>query len=151
MSKKNRKKKNLRAPLNAPRREHQQRVTYMYKAGALMASNLVSGNGGSFSILSKAYMRSMDLVAKKAVLKLHPSIKRSVCKECSGLLIPGVTCKLRLENPSKSKLPSCQVLAVTCECGHVKRYPIGIKQDYTLFSERKDVLFDPGCGPEETQ
>ncbi|VEU19521.1 DEKNAAC100095 [Brettanomyces naardenensis] len=93
----------------------------------------------------------MDLVAKKSVSKVHPNIKRVTCKKCSRLMVPGVTAKWRLMNYSKDKMPKCDILEISCVCGNIKRFPIGQKPDYVLFSERDDVLFDPGKGPADTE
>ncbi len=153
MAKQNKKQKKIkvqRAPVSIPKKEHQQRIAYMFKAGSLMAAKLknrIEDDSDTFDTLSRSYLRNMDLLAKKAVLKLHPNIKRSVCKGCHRFFLPGLTCKLRLKNYSKLQKKQCDILEVSCTCGSVKRYPIGKDRNYKLFSEREDVLFDPGTGP----
>ncbi|KAF6013170.1 hypothetical protein HII12_001885 [Brettanomyces bruxellensis] len=151
-SKKQKKTRVQKAPVGIPKKEHQQRITYMFKVGSLMAAKLkpqVENNLGTFDVLSRSYLRNMELLSKKAVLKLHPNVKRTICKECHRFLLPGLTCKLRLKNYSKAKKDECDILEVSCTCGSVKRYPIGRDEGYKLFSERADILFDPGTGPSD--
>ncbi len=70
----------------------------------------------------------MRSVAKKSVMRLGPQIKRTVCKRCDTLLIPGISCENRIENASKGGKKSwADVLVVGCmACGTVKRFPVGM-------------------------
>lgn len=139
--------KQPRIPNSVPKKDHHQRVTYLYKLGSLMTfkkvkSELSGEKKRATDILSRVYLNHMDLVSKKSVLKMHPDIKRTVCKKCNRLLIDGLTSKTRIKNESRKKLPHCDVLEITCECGTVKRFPIGKDPEYTLFSEKDDVLHE---------
>lgn len=143
------KSKPLKIPGTIPKKDHCQRVTYLYKIGSLMLSKQLENYGSeaaskSVDTLSRKYLNHMDLVSKKAVLKLHPDMKRTMCKECSRLLVDGVTCTARLENKSKRRLPHCDVLEFTCTCGTTKRFPVGKDPEYTLFSEKDSVLYEMG-------
>lgn len=132
-------KKKLKAPRGPSKKEHNQRISYLYQAGAVAAKT-------DLDVLSRAILRKMDLVAKKAVIKLHPNIKRTVCKGCSRILAENS--EIRLVNPSKDKSPENDVLEVKCVCGKIRRYPVGKNRSYELFSERKGILYNPGEGPE---
>ena len=141
------KHKQPRVPTSVPKKDHHQRVTYLYKLGNMMAfkqlqRELSNPNKASTDTLSRMYLNHMDLVSKKAVLKLHPDIKRTVCKNCSRLQIEGVTSTMRIDNTSKKELAHCDVLEHTCICGNAKRFPVGKDPSYTLFSEREDVLHE---------
>jgi len=70
----------------------------------------------------------MRSVAKKSVMRLGPQIKRTICKRCDTLLVPGVSCENRIENASKGGKKSwADVLVVECmACGTVKRFPVGM-------------------------
>lgn len=139
----------LKVPVTIPKKDHCQRVTYLYKVGSLMLSKQLEkydseAASKSVDTLSRKYLNHMNLVSKKAVLKLHPDMKRTLCKQCSRLLVEGVTCTIRLENKSKKQLPHCDVLEFTCTCGTTKRFPVGKDPGYTLFSEKESVLYEMG-------
>lgn len=142
------KSKAPRIPSTIPKKDHCQRVTYLYKIGSMMASNQLYYNktisNKSIDSLSRMYLNHMDLVSKKAVLKLHPDIKRTICKKCSRLQIDGYTASTTIINESIKKLPYCDVLEKKCVCGQSKRFPIGKDEGYTLFSEKESVLYEIG-------
>lgn len=141
--------KTPRIPTVVPKRDHHLRTSYLYKLGTMMSfkqleSGVSDGNKKSMDTLSRTYCNHMDLVSKKAVLKLHPDIKQTLCKKCSRLQVEGVTCSVRVRNGSRRQLPRCDVLEMECQCGNVKRYPIGQNLEYELFAERGGVLHGNG-------
>ncbi|EUC46597.1 hypothetical protein COCMIDRAFT_92417 [Bipolaris oryzae ATCC 44560] len=79
--------------------------------------------------LSLALSLSSDLqqVSRKGQLRLAVSLKRTLCKSCNSVLIPGRTATHRIENESKcGKKPWADVLVVTCGvCAGQKRFPAG--------------------------
>jgi len=81
--------------------------------------------------MSRFYASTMKTVAEKVVFKLDPSIKRTTCKHCHALLIPGVTARVRVRRKRERHI------VVTClDCHTVRRYLC--RPDYVLWSERKD-------------
>ncbi|XP_020611109.1 ribonuclease P protein subunit p21-like [Orbicella faveolata] len=81
--------------------------------------------------MSRFYASTMKTVAEKVVFKLDPSIKRTTCKHCHALLIPGVTARVRVRRKRERHI------VVTClDCRTVRRYLC--RPDYVLWSERKD-------------
>lgn len=144
--------KTPKVPGNVPKKDHYHRVTYLYKVGSLMLSKQLENydeemTNKSVDTLSRIYLNHMDVVSKKAVLKLHPDMKRTMCKQCSRLLVEGVTCTVRMVNNSKKKLQHCDVLEMTCICGTTKRFPVGRDPQYTLFSEKESVLYEMAGKP----
>lgn len=80
--------------------------------------------------MSRFYASTMKAVAEKVVFKLDPSIKRTTCKHCHALLIPGVTARVRVRRKRERHI------VVTClDCRTVRRYLC--RPDYVLWSERK--------------
>lgn len=132
--------KAMKIPTNIPKKDHFQRVTYLYKLGHMMS--MKSNNNKTNDTLSRSYLNHMDLVSKKAVLKLHPDIKRTICKKCSRFQNIGLNCSLRIRNNSKKQLDKCDILELECRCKEIKRFPIGSNPEYELFSERQDRLFE---------
>lgn len=121
-------------PKVIPHKDHYARINHLYGAANLLAQNK------RHSILSRHCARQLDLVAKKAVLKLTPAVKRTLCKKCHAMMIPGLSVEIFIENLSNLKSPKSDVLVHRCmECNTSKRYPIGINRAYEVFSERKDV------------
>lgn len=107
------------------------RINYLYQASHLLARTPAAS-------LSNYYLSQAKSVARKAVLRIDPSIKRTICKKCDELLFPGATAVVRLENQSKGgKKPWADVLVVEClKCGMPKRFPVGRKTEYTLWSDK---------------
>ncbi|KAG7698250.1 hypothetical protein KL930_001911 [Ogataea haglerorum] len=122
--------KTPRPPKTVPKNDHYQRLGFLYQAAARLDPD---------SALSRMYLRNMDVVAKKTVLKLDPSVKRTLCKKCHRLQVPGRTASIRIENTSNAQSPENDVLAVSCVCGALKRYPIGRDRNYVLFSEQNEI------------
>ncbi|AOA63957.1 RNase P subunit [Komagataella phaffii CBS 7435] len=115
----------LKLPKQTPKRDQYTRISYLYQASA-------SSNG----ILSRMYSRQMDLVAKKTVLKISPTIKRTICKTCYRHLKPGVTYSPEIVNESKKKAPRNDILQLQCICGQIKRFPYGKDPNYKAHNER---------------
>ena len=81
--------------------------------------------GPSRRLLS--HLRAMSL---KSQIRLTPTMKHSICKNCDSLLIPSRTSTSRFENKSRGgRKPWADVLVLTCNsCGLTKRHPIGAKR-----------------------
>ncbi|XP_054727242.1 uncharacterized protein LOC129236948 [Anastrepha obliqua] len=59
------------------------RMNFLYQASMLMA--------GSNNTLASYYGELCRNIGKKAVLRIHPDVKRQLCKRCSLALQPGIT------------------------------------------------------------
>ena len=78
-----------------------------------------------------AYLAShIRTIGLKSKTKVSREVKRTICKRCSSVLIPGKTSKVRMQNLSKkSKKPWADMLIVQCNlCTMEKRYPIGMER-----------------------
>jgi ribonuclease P protein subunit RPR2 len=69
-------------------------------------------------------------VSRKGQVRLSPELKRTICKTCNTVLIPGRTATQAIENESKGGKKSwADVLVITCAlCTSKKRFPIGAKR-----------------------
>ncbi|EON66342.1 hypothetical protein W97_05439 [Coniosporium apollinis CBS 100218] len=69
-------------------------------------------------------------VSRKSQVRLSQDIKRSLCKRCDTLLIPGKTSDSKLANLSyEGRKPWADVLVIQCKtCGAEKRFPVGAKR-----------------------
>lgn len=87
--------------------------------------------------LPRQYISQMRGVSLKSQLRLPQDIKRSVCKRCDILLVPGVNCTEETENLSRGKKkPWADVRVVRCtSCGTTKRFPQTSKRS-TKLSQR---------------
>lgn len=89
------------------------------------------------TLLARGYDRNLDLLSKRTLSKISPSVKRSMCKKCHMLLIPGMTVSVRIENNSKTQDAKNDILVNKClTCGECKRFPIGKDREYIPFFER---------------
>lgn len=76
----------------------------------------------------------------KTQIRLPVTLKRSFCKRCDTILIPGVTCSHETKNASRGgKKPWANVLVVQClSCGTEKRFPQTEKRGKKLVERRKE-------------
>lgn len=126
MNQKKQKQQQQKKPKVIPHRDHYARISYLAQASQLL--------GDANEELSRCYTNTMTTVAKKTVLRLSPHLKRTVCKKCSRKLT-STNCDIELENLSKSQSEKANVLVYTCRCGTAKRFPVGKKKDYKLWTD----------------
>ncbi|KAA1064589.1 hypothetical protein PGT21_008755 [Puccinia graminis f. sp. tritici] len=70
--------------------------------------------------LSRTLSKTMKVISKKAVLRMDPSVKRSICRSCHLLLIPGYTSSTRVLRSSSHR----HKVNVTCSaCQHQRQIP----------------------------
>jgi ribonuclease P protein subunit RPR2 len=86
-------------------------------------------------------------ITRKSQAKLSTHVKRSLCKVCSSLLIPGKTSSARIENKSRGgKKPWADVLVVEClSCGSSKRFPVGAKRQTKKKLRGQDQNAEPAA------
>ncbi|KAI5968268.1 hypothetical protein CANMA_002484 [Candida margitis] len=131
--------KNAPTSKQIPNRDNFARLNYLYQLSNhfTVGSSCSSSCSSSNQSLARGYDRNLDLLSKRTLSKLSPSVKRSICKKCHVLLIPGMTMSIRLENLSKSQDPKNDVFVNKClNCGECKRFPIGADREYIPFYER---------------
>ncbi|EGN99863.1 hypothetical protein SERLA73DRAFT_159988 [Serpula lacrymans var. lacrymans S7.3] len=82
------------------------------------------GRGGrrvvTRSELSRAYVESMRTVGQKTIVKMDPSVKRTVCRGCHIVLLPGLTSKVRVK---ASRSHGHIVTYICTECKTSRRIP----------------------------
>ncbi|TFK85544.1 Rpr2-domain-containing protein [Polyporus arcularius HHB13444] len=70
--------------------------------------------------LSRCYVGSMRIVGQKAMVRMDPSIKRTLCKQCDTILIPGSTASVRVKPLSSHG----HAVVYTCtSCNATRRIP----------------------------
>ena len=109
-----------------------QRINFLFQA----VFAVVRENPENIALV-KYYCQNIRTIAKKNVLRLSPDIKRSICKKCFCILIPGVTASVRL----KSKRQTHSL--ITClQCRCTKRF---LTAEYQLWIEKSQCNSDEGC------
>ncbi|XP_062890789.1 ribonuclease P protein subunit p21 [Mobula hypostoma] len=104
------------------------RVNFLYQA----AHCVLAGNPDN-SPLVRFYCHTQRSVCKRLVLRQDPSVKRTVCKRCSSLLVPGISAKVRQRRRSQ------RFTVVSClHCGMSRRFQN--RPDYLLWTERPEAL-----------
>ena len=69
--------------------------------------------------LADRYAEIARRIAMRARVKIPPEYKRLICKRCKRLIVPGLTCRVRLQPRREPHI------AITClRCGGVYRIPI---------------------------
>ena len=67
--------------------------------------------------LARFYIYTMKGIAKRLVIKMDKSIKRTICKHCDSLLVSGITMRVRL---SSKREP--HIVKTCLYCNNQKRY-----------------------------
>ncbi|CAB50979.1 RNase P subunit Rpr2 [Schizosaccharomyces pombe] len=92
------------------------RVSYLYQASQLLFRNVQEPT------LSRHYISTAKDVSQKSVMRIHPDIKRTICKGCNSLLVPGKSCSIRFEEPSRKNPSIDRVLWICKKCAFKKRF-----------------------------
>lgn len=129
-----------------PNKALHSRVSFLFQAASFMATqkqNLesspnehstkhVAAEAGkptadlASNSISRRLASELRAVSLKAQLRISPSMKHAICKNCDTVLIERSTCTNEMENKSKGgKKPWADVLVRKCHiCGVAKRYPL---------------------------
>ncbi|CAH1274103.1 RPP21 [Branchiostoma lanceolatum] len=100
-----------------------QRMNFLYQ----MAHTVMSVNPNNAQ-LARYYTSTLKRISKNCVQRQDPSVKRTICKRCDSLLIPGVTATVRIRAKREKHV------VVTClECRMVRRFLA--RKDYQLWTE----------------
>ncbi|TLD23467.1 Rpr2-domain-containing protein [Venturia nashicola] len=80
--------------------------------------------------LSRRLASHLLTVSRKGSVGVSREMKRSICKRCQSILIPGQTADHKVQNKSRAgRKPCADVMVVTCSaCGLAKRYPFGAQR-----------------------
>jgi ribonuclease P protein subunit RPR2 len=131
------------------------RIDYLHKAAiylqtqtqtsrkethAITDDNIQKANGAIHACVPRHYINQMRGISTKTQQRLSIETKRSYCKRCDLLLVPGATSTEEVENESKDrKKPWADVLVVKCKaCETVKRFPQNHKRSAKLAARRKE-------------
>ena len=103
------------------------RVNFLFQAAKLVLKQDPTNHK-----LCQYYISTMRTVAEKHVLRMHPDMKRSFCKNCNVILLSGNTCRVR----ARSKCEPHTV--VTCLlCGNIKRFMW--RKSYQLWLDKPEA------------
>jgi ribonuclease P protein subunit RPR2 len=119
-----------------PNRHLHARSTFLYQAATYLTLQTATqdndvahdvSNNQKHSPLALQLGSDLQQVSRKGQLRLAVDLKRSLCKSCNTILIPGRTATQNIENPSKGGKKSwADVLVVSCNlCGGSKKFPVG--------------------------
>ncbi|XP_007483538.1 ribonuclease P protein subunit p21 isoform X1 [Monodelphis domestica] len=67
-----------------------QRLSFLYQA-----AHCVLAQNPENQALARFYCHTERTIGKRLVLRQDPSVKRTLCRGCSSLLVPGLTCTQR--------------------------------------------------------
>lgn len=105
------------------------RLNFLYQA----AHCVLAQNPDNIE-LARFYCFTQKTIARRLVLRQDPSVKRTLCKKCCSLLIPGVTATTR----QKKKRCKARFTVTTCLfCGEKKTFLNN--PNYVLWSDRPEA------------
>ncbi|KAM9385862.1 LOW QUALITY PROTEIN: ribonuclease P protein subunit p21 [Pholidichthys leucotaenia] len=114
-----------------------QRLNYLYQAAhCVLAQNPENVE------LARFYCFTQKSIAKRLVLRQDPSVKRTICKKCCSLLVPGVTATTR-QRRKNGKIRFTVTRWVSC--GHKKS--LLNNPDYCLWTDRPEAQLEQQKSP----
>nr|CAG8678068.1 4417_t:CDS:2 [Entrophospora candida] len=123
-------------------RELYQRMNFLYQAATLMTatstsnnSSIVSNDNNKLASVGRFYINTMKTIGKKQVIRMDPSVKRTLCKKCETLLLPSITSHVRIKSCPE---PGLQI---TCKyCNAKKKF--STHKDLKLDSEKPENIIE---------
>ncbi|KAH8708610.1 RNAse P Rpr2/Rpp21/SNM1 subunit domain-containing protein [Phaeosphaeriaceae sp. PMI808] len=124
-------------PKGIPSKHLHARTTFLYQAATYLTLQATANRTATDGRLAQphsplALQLASDLqqVSHKAQLRLSTDLKRTMCKRCNTILVPGRTATQTIENASKDgKKLWADVLFINCKnCGGQKKFPIGAQK-----------------------
>ncbi|XP_037699059.1 ribonuclease P protein subunit p21 isoform X1 [Choloepus didactylus] len=94
-------------------REAFQRLNFLYQA-----AHCVLAQDPENQALARFYCHTEKIIAKRLVLRRDPSVKRTLCRGCSSLLIPGLTCTQR----QRRRRGQCWTVQTCLTCQRSQRF-----------------------------
>ncbi|KAM6921003.1 ribonuclease P protein subunit p21 [Xenentodon cancila] len=124
--------------VNLKDKDAYQRLNYLYQA----AHCVLSQNPNNVE-LARFYCFTQKTVARRLVLRQDPSVKRTLCKKCCSLLIPGVTATTR----QRRKNRKTRFTVLRClSCG--QRKTLLNNPEYCLWAERPEAQLEQQKQPD---
>jgi ribonuclease P protein subunit RPR2 len=79
---------------------------------------------------SRRLISDLRAVSLKAQMRMSPTMKHAICKNCDTILVDGSTCASKVENKSKGgKKPWADILVRRCNiCGTARRFPVAAER-----------------------
>ncbi|KAK2835831.1 hypothetical protein Q5P01_016315 [Channa striata] len=120
-----------------------QRLNYLYQA-----AHCVLSQNPENAELARFYCFTQRTIARRLVLRQDPSVKRTLCKKCCSLLIPGVSATTR----QRKKNSQTRFTVTRClSCGQSKK--LLNNPDYCLWVDHPEAQLDkqktaPGASSE---
>ncbi|KAF7315657.1 hypothetical protein MIND_00081300 [Mycena indigotica] len=119
-------------PNNITNRDIMQRLNFMYQASVYLGTVLPvpppstpprrakRSRRMNVHDLSKVYAGSMKTVSKKTMVKIDPSVKRTICQGCNLVLLAGSTASVRVNSSREHG----HVMSYRCiACDSTRRIP----------------------------
>ncbi|KAG1945830.1 ribonuclease P protein subunit p21 [Pimephales promelas] len=117
---------------NIKDKEAYQRLNFLYQA----AHCVLAQNPENIE-LARFYCFTQKTISKRLVLRQDPSVKRTICKKCCTLLVPGVTSTVRQKRgPRRQRKTIVRCLS----CGLTKRFPNNPK--YKLWVDQPEAQLE---------
>ncbi|XP_051549070.1 ribonuclease P protein subunit p21-like [Myxocyprinus asiaticus] len=126
---------------NVKDKEAFQRLNFLYQA----AHCVLAQNPENIE-LARFYCFTQKTISKRLVLRQDHSVKRTICKKCCTLLVPGVTSSVRQKRGPR---PQRRTIVRCLSCGLTKRFPNNPK--HKLWVDQPEAQLEnqtpPDAGP----
>ncbi|KAF5348648.1 hypothetical protein D9758_006762 [Tetrapyrgos nigripes] len=147
-------------PNSVPNRDIMQRLNFLYQASVYLNSVDTSSPqptdteqswsrrkpNARVGDISRNYIDMMKVVGTKTTVKMDPSVKRTLCKGCSSVLVPGTTATIRTKKSSSHG----HAVTYTCMiCNESRRLPAPPLSDAEETMPEATMDVDSSAGPQK--
>ncbi|XP_075770346.1 ribonuclease P protein subunit p21 [Pelodiscus sinensis] len=108
-----------------------QRLSFLYQA-----AHCVLAQNPENQALARFYSHTQRSISRRLVLRQDPSVKRTICKSCSSLLVPGVSATVR----QRSRRGRRWTVVRCLRCSRTKRFPSD--PAHKLWAEQPEALLE---------
>lgn len=155
----------------APQKHLHSRISYLHQAAVYLATTRSPVNSkheeAASGLLSAASSKQLSSrsrnaqtryllnqlkgVSKKSQIRLGRDVKRSICRRCHTLMVPGRTCSQTVKNESKGgRKLWADIFEVQCNrCRAVKRFPVGSQAEGRNGKQRRALASKPQTSESE--
>lgn len=157
------KSKSAKTGEGVPNRHVHSRISYLHQAASYLSSAQQTRQANTDSVTTstrcaqktkheagqaRLLLTHSKGISRKTNIRLAPAMKRTICKRCQSLLVPGFSSVESVENASRhAAKPWADVFTILCDsCGTAKRFPI--RQAHLEEKKKPEVVLalDDGKG-----
>ncbi|KXN74000.1 Rpr2-domain-containing protein [Conidiobolus coronatus NRRL 28638] len=119
------------------------RMNYLYQASHLLQSlsrQSQNHNKKQLNTVSRYYIKNMKLIGTKNLNRIDSSVKRSICKNCDQILIPGNSCSIEIIEEINETNNSSAIQIKCTNCNTKKQFNENVMNNFGEKGENFELV-----------